>query len=230
MKKKKNIGLFGELQEQIKHSEEGRKRLSSEFGLMRAEVAKQGTETQASLATTQQKAEAAAQSAAAAEAKTETIHAGVENLKEEKSAKAELETLGREGATAIQIATRAGADMTQQIGKFAKHYPVWLADGGDEEKGSIKFYPKTGMAYICNAATKITRLEIWAPDKATNEYCPYPEPDKDGVYPYVYGMLVWGGMKVRYEGTVYNCILADGSKYKLVYTPDQVPSVLTKEE
>ena len=65
---------------------------------------------------------------------------------------------------------------------------------------------------------------------ATNNHCPYPEPDENGVYPYIYGMLVWGGMKVRYEGTVYNCILADGSKYKLVYTPDQVPSVLTKEE
>lgn len=230
MKKKKNIGLFGELQEQIKHEAEGRKRLSSEFGLMRAEVAKQGTATQAALADTQASAQTAAQKAEAVATKTAEIQTGVENLKEEKSAKAELETLGREGATAIQIATRAGADMTQQIGKFAKHYPVWLADGGDEENGSIKYYPKTGMAYICNAATKITRLEIWAPDKATNEYCPYPEPDKDGVYPYVYGMLVWPGMRVRdAEGFIYECILPEGT-YKLVYEPGAVPSILTKEE
>ena len=228
-KKKKNIGLFGELQEQIRQDAEGRKRLSSDFSLMRAEVAKQGTETAAALTVTQEKAAEAAQKADAAASATATIHEGVEGLKEEKSAKAELETLGREGATAIQIAVRAGADMTQQIGRFGKHYPVWTADGGDEKKGDIKFYPKTGMAYICNAATKITRLEIWAPDKATNEYCPYPEPDKDGVYPYVYGMLVWGGMRVKdAEGFIYECILPEGT-YKLVYEPGAVPSIFTKE-
>lgn len=230
MKKKKNIGLFGELREQMKQDAEGRKRISSDFGLMRAEVAKQGTATQAALADTQQKAQEAAQNASEAKEATATIQTGVDGLKEEKSVKVELETLGREGATAIQIATRAGADMTQQIGKFAKHYPVWLADGGDEEKGSIKFYPKTGMAYICNAATKITRLEIWAPDKATNEYCPYPEPDKDGVYPYVYGMLVWTSMRVKdAEGFIYECILPEGT-YKLVYEPSAVPSLMQKEE
>ena len=84
MKKKKNIGLFGELQEQIKHEAEGRKRLSSDFGLMRAEVAKQGTATQAALADTQAKAQEAAQNASEAKEATATIHEGVEGLKEEK--------------------------------------------------------------------------------------------------------------------------------------------------
>ena len=227
-KKKRNIGLFGELQEQIKQESEGRKRLSSDFGLMRAEVAKQGTETAAALTATQQSAADAAQKAEAAATATVTIHEGVEGLKAEKAAAVELEELGREGATAIQIAVRAGADMTQQIGRFGKHYPVWTADGGDEKKGDIKFYPKTGMAYICNA-TMITRLEHWAPDKATNEYCPYPEADKYGVYPYVYGMLVWPQMQVRDgNGDVYRCILPEGT-YKLVYEPGAVPSIFTKE-
>ncbi|WP_458408062.1 hypothetical protein [Anaerotignum sp.] len=227
MKKKKNIGLFGELQEQIKKSEEGRKRLSSDFGLMRAEVAKQGTATQAALTTTQQKAEEAAQKASETKEATATIQTDVDGLKEEKSAKVELEKAQKTGAVAMQMAVSAGADVTENISVFKKAYPEWIADNGTEEVNHITYYPKTDMAYICIAAAQ--RIAVYAPDLATNNYCPYPEADENGNYPYVYGMLVWGGMKVKYEGAVYRCILADGSKYKLVYTPDAVPSVLTKE-
>ena len=234
MKKKKNIGLFGELQEQIKHEAEGRKRLSADFGLMRAEVAKQGTATQAALADTQQKtaetaelAQLAAQNASEAKEATATIQTGVDGLKEEKSAKVELEKAQKAGATAMQMAVKAGADVTEQISVFKKAYPEWMADGGTEEVDHISYYPKTDMVYICIGAAQ--RIAVYAPDLATNNYCPYPEPDENGVYPYIYGMLVWGGMKVKYEGTEYRCILADGSKYKLVYTPDAVPSVFTKE-
>ena len=123
MKKKKNIGLFGELQEQIKHEAEGRKRLSSDFGLMRAEVAKQGTATQAALADTQQKAQEAAQNASEAKEATATIQTGVDGLKEEKSAKVELEKAQKAGATAMQMAVKAGADVTEQISVFKKAYP-----------------------------------------------------------------------------------------------------------
>ena len=227
MKKKKNIGLFGELQEQIKHEAEGRKRLSSEFGLMRAEVAKQGTETAKVLDATQMRAREAAEKAAVAAEATATIQTGVDGLKEEKSAKVELEKVQKAGATAMQMAVKAGADVTEQISVFKKAYPEWMADGGTEEVDHITYYPKTDMVYICIGAAQ--RIAVYAPDLATNNYCPYPEPDENGVYPYIYGMLVWGGMKVRYEGAIYRCILADGSKYKLVYTPDAVPSVFTKE-
>lgn len=234
MKKKKNIGLFGELQEQIKSSEEGRKRLSSDIGLMRAEVAKQGTATAAALADTQQKtAEAAARAQEAAQKATEAkeataeIQTGVDGLKEEKSAKVELEKVQKAGVAAVQMAVSAGVDLTESISVFKKAYPEWTADGGTEEVNHITYYPKTDMAYICIGAAQ--RIAVYAPDLATNNYCPYPEADEEGVYPYVYGMQVWGGMKVRYEGTVYNCILAEGSKTKLVYTPDQVPSVFTAE-
>ena len=235
MKKKKNIGLFGELQEQIKHEAEGRKRLSSEFGLMRAEVAKQGTATQAALADTQAKAQEAAQrTAETVKQATETreavatIQTDVDGLKEEKSAKVALEKVQKAGVVAVQMAVSAGVDLAENISVFKKAYPEWIADGGTEEVNHITYYPKTDMAYVCIAAAQ--RIAVYAPDLATNNYCPYPEADEKGVYHYVYGMLVCGGMKVRYEGTVYNCILADGSKTKLVYTPDQVPSVLTKEE
>lgn len=228
MKKKKNIGLFGELREQMKQDAEGRKRLSSDFGLMRAEVAKQGTATQAALVTTQQKAEEAAQKASETKEATAEIQTGVDGLKEEKSAKVELEKVQKAGVAAVQMAVSAGVDLAENISIFKKAYPEWIADGGTEEVNHITYYPKTDMVYICIGAAQ--RIAVYAPDLATNNYCPYPEADENGVYPYVYGMQVWGGMKVRYEGTVYNCILADGSKYKLVYTPDQVPSVLTKEE
>lgn len=227
MKKKKNIGLFGELQEQIKQDAEGRKRLSADFGLMRAEVAKQGTATQAALADTQAKAQEAAQNASEAKEATATIQTGVDGLKEEKSAKVELEKAQKAGATAMQMAVKAGADVTEQISVFKKAYPEWMADGGTEEVDHITYYPKTDMVYICIGAAQ--RIAVYAPDLATNNYCPYPEPDENGVYPYIYGMLVWGGMKVRYEGAIYRCILADGSKHKLVHTPDAVPSVFTAE-
>lgn len=227
MKKKKNIGLFGELQEQIRQDAEGRKRLSADFGLMRAEVAKQGTETARAIDDTKMRAMEAAEKAAVAAEATATIHAGVENLKEEKSAKVALEKVQKAGAAAMQMAVKAGADVTEQISVFKKAYPEWMADEGTEEVDHISYYPKTDMVYICIGAAQ--RIAVYAPDLATNNYCPYPEPDENGVYPYIYGMLVWGGMKVRYEGTEYRCILADGSKYKLVHTPDAVPSVFTAE-
>lgn len=83
------------------------------------------------------------------------------------------------------------------------------------------------MAYVCIAA--IQRYANYAPDVATNNYCPYPEPDEYGVYPYAYGMLVWPDMRVRDGEVVYKCILPDGT-YKLVYSPSQVPSVFEVEE
>lgn len=75
----------------------------------------------------------------------------------------------------------------------------------------------------------IQRYANYAPDVATNNYCPYPEPDEYGVYPYAYGMLVWPDMRVRDGEVVYKCILPDGT-YKLVYSPSQVPSVFEVEE
>ena len=69
----------------------------------------------------------------------------------------------------------------------------------------------------------------YAPDIATNNYNPYPEPDADGVYPYVYGMGVIKGMRVREDGVVYCCILETESPYKLIYPPSAVPALFTAE-
>ncbi len=70
----------------------------------------------------------------------------------------------------------------------------------------------------------------WAPDIATNNYNPYPEPDADGVYPYIYGMGIKKDMLVRDDGVVYRCILNTGEgDYKLLYAPSTVPALFTKE-
>lgn len=145
---------------------------------------------------------------------------------------AKIQTMRSSGATSVQSAITAGAKPTEDaefaqcIAAFTKGYPEWVADDGVEPLYSIKYYPATKMAYICIAL--INRYSNYTPDVATNNYCPYPEPDADGIYPYIYGMMVWPNMRVRYNDTVYKCILSSGT-YKLVYAPSDVPSVFTKE-
>lgn len=218
--KKQRMGLFDELMEQTRKQEEGQKRLSSEIGILRQEQAAAGTAMRTALDAAKQKTEEVA-------TQTANILSGVEGLEAEQTAAIQLEELGREGATAVQIGLRAGAAVSPQVGKFAKHYPVWLADEGTEEVNSIKYYPATGMAYCCIAA--IQRFSHYTPDVATNNYCSYPAPDEEGIYPYVYGMLVWPGMQVRDgSGDIYTCILTEGT-HKLVYAPSAVPSIFKKE-
>ena len=127
---------------------------------------------------------------------------------------------------------KAGANQAQSaapqadMGIFRSGYPHWVADGGTEAVGHMCQYQ--GMAYRCAAA--IQRIEAYAPDKATNNYNPYPEPDVDGIYPYVYGMGVKKDMLVRENGAVYRCILNTGEgDYKLLYAPSTVPALFTKE-
>lgn len=225
--KKRNKGLLGQLMEQqaaaemrAKRAEEKSSALSSEMAALRAERKTADAELGQAISQTHQTAEGIAQ-------KTAEVSDGIGKLKEGAATAADLEKAQKAGMAAVQMAVSAGVDMAESIAIFKKAYPEWLADGGTETVNHITYYPKTDMAYICIAEAQ--RIAVYAPDLATNNYCPYPEADENGVYPYVYGMQVWGGMKVRYEGTEYRCILADGSKYKLTYTPDQVPSVFTAE-
>lgn len=153
-------------------------------------------------------------------------------LDDAKFAVAKINAMKSNGATSIKSAISAGVNPTEDaelascVATFTQGYPEWVADEGIEPLYSVKYYPATKMAYICIAL--INRYAHYTPDVATNNYCPFPEPDADGIYPYVYGMLVWPGMKLAYEGATYKCILPAGT-YKLVYTPDTVPSVLVKE-
>lgn len=131
------------------------------------------------------------------------------------------------GAETVQAAADSGAEVAQNVAVFTEGYPEWVADGGTEETGHISFYPATGMAYLC--ANAIQRIAEYAPDIATNNYNPYPEPNDAGVYPYVWGMTVWPDMLVRdTDGVIYRCILPSGT-YKLVYEPKDVPSIFELE-
>lgn len=129
----------------------------------------------------------------------------------------------------VNEAKKAGAEAAQgktnpppTIGIFADNFPEWKADNGLEETGHISKYK--GMAYQCINA--IQRYEHYAPDVATNNYNPFPAPDADGIFPYVYGMGVSIGMKERYNGEIYRAIQA---MTKQVNLPSELPAIFVKE-
>ena len=167
------------------------------------------------------------------EAETEEPWARIERILTEdmKETAQRADALGKSGAAAMQLAVSykaeaghadsTGTEVTRSIAVFTGHYPAWIADGGTEGLNHIAEY--NGTAYIC--INPIQRLAHWTPDAATNNYCPYPSADRDGVYPYVSGMLVWGGMKVRGgDGEIYRCTLTEGT-YKLVNEPKDAASI-----
>lgn len=156
---------------------------------------------------------------------TENILSGVQGLETEKKATAQLAIISEAGAEAIQIAIKAGANVTRQVALFSENYPRWEPDNGMEELNSIKYYPVTDMVYIC--INPIQRFAHYTPDQAENNYCPYPKADETGVYPYISGMLVWNGMKVRgTDGIQYICTMGEGT-YKLVTEPAET-SIFTE--
>lgn len=159
----------------------------------------------------------------------ESLIAGMEALGEGQTRAAEVAALGRAGAAAMQLAAsykeEAGAEVARRVAVFTAHYPEWIADGGTEELNHISAY--NGTAYIC--INQIQRAAHWTPEAATNNYCPYPAADSEGVYPYISGMLVWGGMKVKGgDGEIYRCTLAEGT-YKLVNEPGEAASIFEIE-
>lgn len=125
----------------------------------------------------------------------------------------------------VSEAKKAGAEAAQgktnppaTIGIFTDNFPEWVADDGMEETGHISRY--NGMAYQCINA--IQRYEHYAPDIATNNYNPYPAPDADGIFPYVYGMGVSIGMREKYNGIVYTAIQA---MTKQINPPSDLPAI-----
>lgn len=129
----------------------------------------------------------------------------------------------------VNEAKKAGAEAAQgktnpppTIGIFADNFPEWKADNGLEATGHISKYK--GMAYQCINA--IQRYEHYAPDVATNNYNPYPAPDADGIFPYVYGMGVSIGMKEKYNGEIYRAIQA---MTKQINPPSELPAIFVKE-
>ncbi len=134
-----------------------------------------------------------------------------------------MEQVIRAGANQVQDAETPQAD----AGIFRKGYPEWVADGETQKAGKMCQY--NGVAYWCAVDTQ--RIEGYAPDVATNNYNPYPEPDADGVYPYIYGMGVKYGMLVKDQDILYKCILQTGENYyKLIYPPADIPALFERVE
>ena len=207
-------GFFEKMQVAQRKTEEQQARFSTEMDTLRKE--RQAADAVMSLAIG-----AAGQKTEALSAKTESLIAGMAELGEGQARAEQVEALGKAGAAAMQLAASAGAEVARSIAAFTGHYPAWIADGGTEGLNHIAEY--NGTAYIC--INPIQRLAHWTPDAATNNYCPYPSADRDGVYPYVSGMLVWGGMKVRGgDGEIYRCTLTEGT-YKLVNEPKDAASI-----
>lgn len=134
----------------------------------------------------------------------------------------------------IEQAINIGANQTQNtttpqadVGIFLNGYPEWVADEGIEEAGHFTQYK--GIVYRCAVNTQ--RIEVYAPDVATNNYNPYPCPDSNGIFPYIYGMGVKKDMLVRENSVVYRCVLNTGENdYKLIYPPSSVPALFVVVE
>lgn len=111
-------------------------------------------------------------------------------------------------------------------GIFKTSYDKWVADDGLEKAGHISYYEETDMAYKCR--TNIYRTKEYAPNIATNNYAPLPEPDRNGVYPYVYNMDTEIGMLVYDEtdGNIYECYANPITA--MIWSPSQLASSFRK--
>lgn len=127
------------------------------------------------------------------------------------------------------VGAKLAEGTTEQIpeaGLLTDSVTEWVADNGTQKKGTYVRYK--GILYY--TATDIQRIANYAPDMATNNYFPCPKPDKNGVYPYMYGMLAKEGMKISKNGVVYVATSNVGNAYKLVYAPSTVPALFIKQE
>jgi hypothetical protein len=142
-----------------------------------------------------------------------------EILENAKRLKAHVERLRQAGAGVV----KESKTMTPEAGIFYALFDPWEPDGGTSRAGEVVRH--NGAAY--QAVTDIQRIEAYAPDQATNNWNPYPAPDVDGIYPYVYGMGIKPGMRVRDEsGRVYTAIQG---AVKLAHAPADVPAILQAE-
>lgn len=133
----------------------------------------------------------------------------------EKQLNKSLDEIRAEGAAAASINLMAvGAEMTMAMasakmdvpataGTFAKQWDEWTPDEKTATAKSLWQYK--GVGY--QARTDIQKIEVYAPDVATNNYAVRPIPDVNGIYPGMINMDVSIGMKVRdwEDGKVYIC-------------------------
>lgn len=124
------------------------------------------------------------------------------------------------GAEMTKAMATAKMDVPATAGTFAEQWDEWTADSKTAADKSLWQYK--GVGY--QARTDIQKIEVYAPDVATNNYAVRPIPDVNGVYPGMLNMDVSIGMKVRdwEDGKVYICY-ANPIK-SLQWAPHNVPS------
>lgn len=124
------------------------------------------------------------------------------------------------GAEMTLVLAAAKMDVPATAGTFAKEWDEWTPDEKTATAKSLWQYK--GIGY--QARTDIQKIEVYAPDVATNNYAVRPIPDVNGVYPGMLNMDVSIGMKVRdwEDGKVYICY-ANPIK-SLQWAPHNVPS------
>lgn len=143
-----------------------------------------------------------------------------------------LDEIRAEGAAVASVNLMAvGAEMTKALaaakmdvpataGTFAEEWDEWTPDEKTATAKSLWQYK--GVGY--QARTDIQKIEVYAPDVATNNYAVRPIPDVNGISPGVLNMDVSIGMKVRdwEDGKVYICYANPITS--LQWAPHNVPA------
>lgn len=143
-----------------------------------------------------------------------------------------LDEIRAEGAAAASVnLITVGAEMTKALaaakmdvpataGTFAEQWDEWTPDEKTATAKSLWQYK--GVGY--QARTDIQKIEVYAPDVATNNYAVRPIPDINGIFPGVLNMDVSIGMKVRdwEDGKVYLCYANPITS--LQWAPHNVPA------
>lgn len=117
-------------------------------------------------------------------------------------AKNYIREMKTQGAAMAQAIADAGKDVPATAGIFASEWDEWTADGKNAPAKSLWLYK--GIGYQARVETQ--KIEVFAPDVATNNYAVRPVPDAQGIYPATLNMDVAIGMKLRgSDGIVYEC-------------------------
>lgn len=115
-------------------------------------------------------------------------------------------------------------------GVFASGVEEWKPN--TEYKLNDLFSYEGNMGYVKQPT--LTSLDIYPPFSVGTEalYGVRPQPDADGIYPYVYNMGIYEGMLVRDDdGVLYRSITGTYEKpTELLYHPKDVPALMVKVE
>ena len=132
----------------------------------------------------------------------EQLNKSFDEIRAEGAAAASVQLLAV-GAELTEALAAAKMDVPATAGTFAGSWKEWTADGQTATAKSLWQYQGIGH----QARTDIQKIEVYAPDKATNNYAVRPIPDANGIFPGMINMDVSIGMKVRdwEDGQVYIC-------------------------